>query len=135
MSFDVVRRFPGVGFDADDVDAARAVVLRELFHALIVAVGHGALYRDEDQDSSILAFEGRERALRATGIRQLEIGNRRADGGDRLVIVSSFTNALNDSAQDKRERQGEREYVVLPHLSLNSFQNIGATPKINSTGE
>src|SRR5215207_7743934 len=84
VRLDLGGRLGRVRVDADDVDAFGAVVLRQLLHALVVAVRDRALRRDEDDDRAGLALQRGERVLLAVGVGQREVRDGRADGGLRV---------------------------------------------------
>ena len=41
--------------DSDNIDALRSVILRQLFHAIVVSVGYGTARGDENQDGAFAA--------------------------------------------------------------------------------
>jgi len=75
--------FSGVRVDTDNGDAFRFILLRELFHALIVSVGNGTLHRDENKDGAVFAGERLQRTCGAINVRKREFFNRRANRGGR----------------------------------------------------
>ena len=110
MPLDVGSRFGHVGVDADDVDAARAVIFGELFDALAICSDHWALRRKEDNHRAVLALERSERMLMPINIRQLEICDRLAD---RDAVRLTTAESKGRRSQHKRESEEESESVVL----------------------
>src|SRR5438309_92253 len=126
MYLDCISRFSVVGVDADDGDAARAVVLREFLHALVVSVRYGTLHRDEDEHRTVLSFERVQRVFFAISIRQLKVldgsANRRRH--ERRIVASPPTAGNYSAHQNQKCREQKGESVLPFHQQKTPFKRV-----------
>ena len=101
-------RLSDVRIDADHSDALGFVILGELFHPLVVAVGYRAARRDENNDRTVFARQRFERMLGTVSVRQFEIVNHRANRRRRRQIARVAT-AAGNCRQGNHQKRRQQE--------------------------